>query len=160
MDRNLKPVEREVLYRYFGDSLDPAGINVDRLRLAPRPWSPLGGRIRLYPRHFKGGDPAKEIRVDDPPTCSVFLHEAVHVWQRQHGELVSFRGFLLQCVYAAGVDVYRYDTGLTDPGDMLRHFLLANLEQQGAMVQAMVYRDMTGMDGTVYGGIREYLKCR
>jgi hypothetical protein len=143
----MRPVssgERAFLEHYFH-----AGLAIDRIRLGSslgaRSWSPYGNRISLTRDLYLDGDPRADVRLSDPLAAAVFAHEAVHVWQRQHGRAVTREGALLQAGYTLGLfDPYAYDESESDAASLLAQFALGNIEQQGRMVQDYVYADRTG----------------
>jgi hypothetical protein len=142
--RRVSPSERAFLEHYFHDALA-----IERIRLGSslgaRSWSPYGNRISLTRDLYHDGDPRAEVRLEDARVAAVFAHEAVHVWQRQHGRAVTREGALLQAGYTLGLfDPYAYDERERHPASLLAQFALGNIEQQGRMVQDYVYADRTG----------------
>lgn len=150
--RALTAGERGFLGRYFDGSLDPDHIAIG-VSIGHRCWSPYGNRISLTARHFVAGDPRKEVVLGDAGVASTFAHEALHVWQRQHGQWVTLRGIPLQAGYALGLcDPYRHDSS-EDPREMLNIFLGGNIEQQGRIFERYVYASQTGGDTAAYRDI-------
>lgn len=144
--RPLTEGERAFLRHYFGASLALDRIRVGR-SLGRRSWSPFGARISLVTPLFEGGDPARSVKLESPYAAAVFAHEALHVWQRQHGRAVTREGAVLQAGYVLGVrDPYAYDHSLRDPRDLLAVFVLGNIEQQGKIFEDYVYAERTGRD--------------
>jgi hypothetical protein len=144
--RPLTESERAFLRHYFGASLDLERIRVGR-SLGSRSWSPYGGRISLVAPLFEGRDPARPVLLESPYAAAVFAHEAMHVWQRQHGRAVTREGAVLQAGYALGLhNPYAYDHSLSDPRDLLSVFVLGNIEQQGKIFEDYVYAERTGRD--------------
>jgi len=156
--RRLNARERAFLQRYFVGSLA-----LDRIALGTslgaRSWSPYGGRISLTVDLFREPDARSDVRLDDPYAASVFAHEALHVWQRQHGRAVTRQGARLQVGYALGLfDPYAYDLTLRDPRALLAAFVLGNIEQQGRIVQDYVAADMRGQDTTRFSHVARWIR--
>lgn len=142
--RRVSNRERAFLERYFHDALAIERISLGT-SLGRRSWSPHGNRISLTRDLYEDGDARADVNLADPRAASVFAHEAVHVWQRQHGRAVTREGALLQAGYSLGLfDPYAYDTEERDAATLLALFALGNIEQQGRMVQDFVYDDLTG----------------
>jgi hypothetical protein len=136
---------------------DPTPIT---LGLSPtrRSWSPLGARISLSARHYCHRRIGDGVDLDDPRAASVFAHELLHVWQRQHGRRVTFEGACLQVPYMlGGKSPYRY-AFTRDADAMLSTFLCGNIEQQGQMFQDYVFRDRTGKSTAPYASIAAYVR--
>jgi len=157
----MRPVsrnERAFLEHYFHDS-----IAIDRIRLGSslgaRSWSPYGSRISLTRDLYDEDDPRADVRLGDPRVAAVFAHEAVHVWQRQHGRAVTREGAWLQAGYSLGLfDPYAYDERERNPASLLALFALGNIEQQGRMVQDYVYADRTGRATTRFDKLLAWLR--
>jgi hypothetical protein len=142
--RRVSQRERAFLEHVFHHALVTDRIALGS-SLGRRSWSPYAGRISLTRDLFVDNDPRAEVRLDDPRAASIFAHEAVHVWQRQHGRAVTREGALLQAGYTLGLfDPYAYDTRERDAASLLAAFLLGNIEQQGRMVEDFVYAEHTG----------------
>jgi hypothetical protein len=143
--RPLSPEERGFLARHFGASLALDGVRIAR-SLGRRAWSPYGQRISLTPSCFAGGDARAQIALDDPRAASILAHEALHVWQRQHGVHVTLHGAVLQAGYVLRIrDPYRYDAS-EDPQHMLAQFVGGNIEQQGKIFEDYVFAWLSGRD--------------
>ncbi|HEY6880753.1 MAG TPA: hypothetical protein VI299_22170 [Polyangiales bacterium] len=158
--RRVSSRERAFLAHFFARSLD-----VDRIwigsSLGRRSWSPLAGRISLTRDLFRDRNPSAEVQLDDPRAASIFAHEALHVWQRQHGRAVTREGAWLQAGYALGVfDPYAYDTRVADARDLLAMFVLGNIEQQGRMMQDFVFAVCSGADATRFAKIAAWVRAR
>lgn len=156
--RRVSQAEHAFLIRYFGRSLAIERIHVGS-SLGRRSWSPLGARISLTRDLFQGGDARAEVRLDDPRAASIFAHEALHVWQRQHGRAVTREGARLQAGYALGLfDPYAYDGSLSDPAALLAAFLLGNIEQQGRMVEDLVRGELRGENSARFSAIAGWIR--
>ncbi|HEX5660452.1 MAG TPA: hypothetical protein VFX59_24825 [Polyangiales bacterium] len=153
--RRVSARERAFLRSFFADSLD-----VDRIwigsSLGQRSWSPFGARISLTRDLFAGA----EVALDDARAASIFAHEALHVWQRQHGRAVTREGAWLQAGYALGRDPYAYDRAVHDAGDLLAMFVLGNIERQGRMMQDYVYAACSGGDTARFRKIATWVQGR
>jgi hypothetical protein len=133
--RRLRQSELDFVEREFGSSLP-----LQRLRLSGggQPtgrcaWQPFGALIQMDDKFFQACDPSHPLRVFAYPTLA---HEALHVWQRIHGQCVvnvSVDGLFLGLT--RGQRAYRYDVSDRDPRVMLRRFLAGNIEQQGQMFE-------------------------
>jgi hypothetical protein len=150
--------EDSFLKEYFGDSLDTRSLRIGA-SLGRRSWSPFGHRISLVRSHFRGGNAASEIELEDPRAASVFAHEAMHVWQRQGGRRVTWEAIPLQAGYFAGRDPYAYEM-CEDPARMLERFLTANVEQQAKMLEDFVYLQRVGKDASVFETVAQYVRAR
>lgn len=158
--RSLTVAERLVLKALFGVSLDvnPIGLGSS---MCNRPWSPYGNRISLPDSFFKNNSEHDELELSDPYTLSVFAHEALHVWQRQHGAWVTICAAVLQLGRLLRVcNPYKYDSSITDPMAMLRHFEKGSVERQGQIFQRFVYDLQTGKDTARYCGVWNYIRNR
>ena len=158
--RSLTVAERRALKLLFGGSLnvDPIGVGAS---VHNRPWSPYGNRIGLPDRFFKNRSESGELELSDPYTLSVFAHEALHVWQRQHGEWVTTSAALLQFGRLLRIyNPYKYDKSVTDPDVLLRQFEEGSVEQQGQIFQSFVYDLRTGKDTAKYCGVWNYVRNR
>jgi hypothetical protein len=156
--RRVRPRERGFLERYFARSLAIDSI-VMGTSLGRRSWSPALGRISLTRDLFHERDPRADVRLEDPVAASVFAHEALHVWQRQHGRGVTREGAWLQAGYSLGwFDPYAYDLTLEDPRALLAAFVLGNIEQQGRMMQDYVAADLRGRDTSRFAGISAWIR--
>jgi hypothetical protein len=157
--RRVTAKERAFLGEFFARSLD-----VDRIwigsSLGKRSWSPVGGRISLTRELFRS-DSQAEVNLDDPRAASIFAHEALHVWQRQHGRAVTREGAWLQAGYSLGmIDPYAYDTRISHAGDLLTLFVLGNIERQGRMMQDFVFAACSGGDTRRYLKIAAWVRAR
>lgn len=156
--RRVHPAERTFLAHYFARSLI-----VDRVwigsSLGRRSWSPFGNRISLTRDLFVAGDPRAEVRLDDPRAASIFAHEALHVWQRQHGRPVTREGAVLQSGYALKLfDPYAYDERVGDPASLLAVFALANIEQQGRIFEHFVFAERSGRDVARFCKVADWVR--
>jgi hypothetical protein len=144
--RRASERERAFLAHFFHGALDVDPIWIGS-SLGKRSWSPLGGRISLTNDLFRERDPRAEVQLDDARAASIFAHEALHVWQRQHGRAVTREGAWLQAGYTLGwFDPYAYDTRVQDPADLLALFALGNIERQGRIMQDFVFAACSGRD--------------
>jgi hypothetical protein len=150
--------ECSFLKAYFGESLQLARLRI-AASLGHRSWSPYGHRISLVRRHFTAGDASNEVDMLDPRSASVFVHEAMHVWQRQGGRRVTWEAIPLQARYLAGVDPYAYEL-LVDPAQMLAIFLRANVEQQAKIFEDFVYRERVGADTAPFVDVVNFVRTR
>ncbi|MDB4988235.1 MAG: hypothetical protein JWN04_3413 [Myxococcaceae bacterium] len=156
--RRVTQAERAFLAHYFGDSLAIERISIGS-SLGSRSWSPLGARISLTRDLFREREPRAEVRLDNPLAASVFAHEALHVWQRQHGRAVTRQGARLQAGYALGLfDPYAYDVSVVDPASLLALFVLGNIEQQGRMMQDYVAADLQGLDTSRFDRLAAWIR--
>lgn len=156
--RRVSPAEQAFLARYFGRSLTAERIRIGT-SLGRRSWSPLGARISLTRDLFHDGDARAEVRLDDPRAASIFAHEALHVWQRQHGRAVTREGARLQAGYTLGLfDPYAYDQSLCDPAALLAAFVLGNIEQQGRMVEDLVRSELRGEDSARFNAVAGWIR--
>lgn len=153
--RALTARERTFLGRYFGASLDLNRVSVS-VALGARSWSPYGSHIRIS-RRLLG--PGREVCLEDPRAASILAHEAVHVWQRQHGRAVSRQGAVLQTLYTLRLhNPYLYDRSVTDPDGLLSLFLSANIEQQGQIFQDYVHAELTGRCSARFAAVAAYVR--
>ena len=144
--RRLLPPERDFLAAYFGESLALDRIWMGR-SLGARSWSPFGNRISLTADLYEARDPRSAVRLGDPHAAAIFAHEALHVWQRQHGRRVTLEGARLQAGYALALfDPYAYDLRVRDPATLLALFALGNIEQQGSIFEHFVFASESGRD--------------
>ncbi|HET6337350.1 MAG TPA: hypothetical protein VFG30_29200 [Polyangiales bacterium] len=150
--------EHSFLKEYFGDSLDTRSLRIGA-SLGRRSWSPFGHRISLVRRHFRGGNAAGEIELEDPRVASVFAHEAMHVWQRQGGRRVTWEAIPLQAGYLAGRDPYAYEA-CEDPVRMLERFMSANVEQQAKMLEDFVYLQRVGANVSMFESVAQHIRSR
>lgn len=142
--RRVSEGERSFLTHYFGDTLAIERIALGT-SLGRRSWCPYGARISLTRDLFCERDPRADVRLDDPRAAAVFAHEALHVWQRQHGRRVTWEGAFLQAGYGLRLfDPYAYDERIADPSALLVQFLFGNIEQQGRIFEHYVFADRTG----------------
>lgn len=149
--RRLLAVEAQFLERFFGDSLELGAIRIGS-SLGRRSWSPFGARISLSKRHFREGHAGGEVDLQDPHSAAVFAHEAMHVWQRQHGRAVTREAIPLQAGYLLGrFNPYAYEPS-DDPDVMLALFERCNVEQQAKIFEDYVLR-------TLCGGSVEAFEC-
>jgi hypothetical protein len=155
--RALSAGECSFLATYFGDALDTTSIRLVA-SLGKRSWSPFGHRISIVKRHFCEEHPDSEVALTDPHAASVFAHEAMHVWQRQHGRRVTWEAIPLQAGYMlAGRDPYHYEPS-DDPAQMLERFLTGNVEQQAKIVEDLVYRDRTGAPASAFAAVADHVR--
>jgi hypothetical protein len=136
--RPLLPREREFLADEFGDSLDLSRIRIagGGHPLGRIAWQPTAALIQLGDVCFEAGDSERALALQHFP---ILAHEALHVWQRVHKHSrfgVSIDGLLLGAL--RGRDAYIYDTGLSDPAELLTEFLHGNIEQQGQIFEDYV----------------------
>lgn len=156
--RPVHPRERAFLARYFGGSLD-----IDRIRLGSslgsRCWSPFGNRISLTVDLYEQRDARAPVRLDEPRVAAVFAHEALHVWQRQHGRAVTREGARLQAGYALGrFDPYEYDRGVLHPASLLALFVLGNIERQGRIFEDYVWAAQSGRDVARFAKVAAWVR--
>jgi len=156
MRRQLLQAEVDFLSRYFGNTLDTDSIRLAATR-GRRAYSIRSAHIRL-PRHcFVNLETAAPVNLLNPLTAATLVHEATHVWQRQSGLWVTLRGALLQLGDQCGIDPYAYDRAESNPMKMLSQFLRGNIEQQGQIVQDLVFSELTGQQTLQFGEVRAYL---
>jgi hypothetical protein len=158
--RRVSQRERAFLEHVFHHALE-----IDRIvlgsSLGRRSWSPYAGRISLTRDLFVDRDPRAGVRLDDPRAASIFAHEAVHVWQRQHGRAVTREGAVLQLGYTLRLfDPYAYDTSERNAASLLAAFALGNIEQQGRMVEDYVYAERTGSNTVHFDKLLRWLRRR
>jgi hypothetical protein len=153
--RRVSARERAFLREFFARSLEIERIWIGS-SLGKRSWSPFGARISLTRDLFAGS----EVALDDPRAASIFAHEALHVWQRQHGRAVTREGAWLQAGYALGRDPYAYDTRVVDASDLLAMFVLGNIERQGRMMQDYVFAACSGRDTARFAKIAAWVRER
>ena len=156
--RRLRDDERAFLAEYFGRALD-----LDRIwlgvSLGARCWSPFGNRISLTASMYERLDARASVRLGDPRCASIFAHEAVHVWQRQHGRGVTREGAVLQTGYTLGLfDPYAYDERVSDPRSLAALFALGNIEQQGRIFEDYVFAARTGREITRFAKVAEWVR--
>lgn len=155
--RRVTASERAFLAAFFGGSLATERIWIGS-SLGKRSWSPLGGRISLTRELFAQSG---EVALADPHAASIFAHEALHVWQRQHGRAVTREGAWLQAGYTLGrFDPYAYDTRVVNAADLLALFVLGNIEQQGRMMQDYVFAACSGSDTSRFAKIAAWVRAR
>ena len=157
--RQLHAVEAQFLERFFGDSLKTATIRLGST-VGRRSWSPFGARIGLSRRHFRERDAGSEVDLEDPLSASVFAHEAMHVWQRQHGRKVTREAIPLQAGYILGrFDPYHYEAS-EDPQAMLALFQCCNVEQQAKIFEDYVYGTLRGANTSALEAVARSVKLR
>jgi len=155
--RSLTSRECAFLAGYFGDSLllDRISLSVAR---GVRSWSPYGSHIRIS--HTLLG-PTREVALDQPRAASIFAHEALHVWQRQHGRAVSRQGAILQTLHTLKLhNPYAYDRSIVDPDRLLTLFSSANIEQQGQIFQDYVHAERTGQPVSRFLAVACFVRAR
>ena len=160
--RPLTEGEKNALRFYFGASLNVDAIDLEE-SIHGGAWSPSGNNISVPKNYFKNSDPCEELDLTDPNIYSVFAHEALHVWQRQHGQSVTVAGFFLhfgRIVSLGAYDPYEYDYSITDPNLLLNEFSSGNVEQQGWIFQNYVYSDQMGYNTSRYDRIADYVYWR
>jgi RHS repeat-associated protein len=159
--RSLTEGEKNALRYYFGASLNVDAINLE-ISESGSMWSPTGNNIYLPKEFFKENSECEELKITDPGIYAVFAHEALHVWQRQHGKNVFIRGGALQLarILTFGLyDPYKYDN-TTDPTKLLNVFKSGTVEQQGAILQQYVLDEQLGFDTSRYDEIAQYIYWR
>jgi len=145
--RPLKSKEINALKKYFGSSLKTDKIDLE-ISSHGGAWSPYGNQISLPEDFFKNNDECQELELTDPDIFSIFIHEAFHVWQRQHGMNVTSEAFFLHMVRILSLgnyDPYEYDTSITTPVDLLNEFRSSNVEAQAQIYQDYVWRDQQNL---------------
>ena len=158
--RPLMDVEAAFLEYFFGRTLDTSTIDVDTdfaTRVNGRAWSPYGGNIRLPKDYFTAGDPCKVVRLEHVRIASVFAHEATHVWQRQHYGSPTLQGIYLQPLNSLGIINAYTSPATNEPAEKFRQFARGNSEQQGQIVQDMVFAELSGLDTAPFALIRQLL---
>jgi hypothetical protein len=156
--RRVQPAERAFLAEYFGRSLAVDALWLGS-SLGRRSWSPIGARISLTRDLYEGRDPRAAVRLDDARAAAIFAHEALHVWQRQHGRRVTWEGARLQAGYSLDLfDPYAYDERERDPATLLTHFVFGNIEQQGRMFEHYVFAARTGRDITRFARLAAWVR--
>ncbi|MGE0823780.1 MAG: hypothetical protein AB7G75_14010 [Candidatus Binatia bacterium] len=156
MARALNVFEEKFLRQYFGDSLKTPRIRIMATPV-PRAHSVYGNYIGLPTWCFLCGDSAAEVDLANTYAAATFAHEAVHVWQRQQGLWVTWKGLWLQLGYGLGIDPYVYDCSEHDPDVLLEYFRSGNIEQQGQIVEDLVVAERTGQHIEKFRAVREYL---
>ena len=157
--RRLHEVETQFLQRFFGDSLDMSAIRMGS-SLGRRSWSPFGARISLSKRHFRERHASSEVDLEDPHSAAVFAHEAMHVWQRQHGRAVTREAIPLQAGYMLGrLDPYAYEAS-EDPDVMLALFERCNVEQQAKIFEDYVLGTLRGRSVRAFESIASSVQRR
>jgi hypothetical protein len=149
--------------RGFLEQLFAASLAIDRVwigsSLGRRSWSPFGNRISLTHDLFEQRDARAPVRLEEPRAASIFAHEALHVWQRQHGRRVTWQGAWLQAGYTLGLfDPYAYDVRVAQPADLLALFVLGNIEQQGRIFEDFVFATCTGRDVSRYARVAAWVR--
>lgn len=118
--RSLVDTERHVLARIFGASLDPAPV---RLREG------IGGLLNVSRRAFVIENTLYLPREALPLRRHLLVHEAVHVWQFQHGG----HAYIGDSVHAQLFgDGYELEKGLLQG----RAWAALNAEQQATLIEA------------------------
>lgn len=158
--RKLTLTERNFLESVFGKSLSTAVIDVNPGWNETRAYSPNGNNIRFPIGMFYNEDARYMIRLSDTRIASTLVHEAFHVWQRQHGQWVTTRGIACQVINSLGLsNPYHYDM-YTNSQAMLEQFKAANVEAQAQMfedgIAALVAGDVS-VSG-YYWDIIQYVK--
>jgi hypothetical protein len=157
--RPLHEAETEFLQRFFGPSLDTSTIRISS-SLGRRSWSPFGARIGLARRHFRERHAGSEVGLEEPNSAAAFAHEALHVWQRQHGRAVTREAIPLQAGYLLGrFDPYAYE-GSEDPAVMLALFERCNVEQQAKIFEDYVLHTLRGRSVHAFEHIASSVKLR
>lgn len=157
--RPLTDTEKNALRVYFGRSLNADVIDLDSA-LGSRPYSPAGNKIRLPSSYFRGNRPCGEVILTDPAIYSMFAHESLHVWQRQHGVYVTTKGLFLQLGYLLGAKVYRYNIGISDPAKMLQEFIKSNIEAQGQIWEDFVRMSENGSNVYKFHDVYNYVRSK
>lgn len=160
--RPLAPAEQALLQRYFGGNLryerirvgaTPLGIS----RRASSPW----GSTAFFPRScFEAADPQRPLALSSMRVQRKLVHEATHIWQRQHGDWVTLRALPLQVRYLLGRDVYGYDRTVDGPEPCLTLFRSANVEQQGQMIEELLGDEQRGAQSDKWQAVLRYLQNR
>ena len=133
--RPLTPTERAFLEAVYGKSLNTKVIDINPSFEKGQPYSPIGNDIRLPIEMFHNEDVRYMVILSDSSIASTLVHEAFHVWQRQHGQWVTTRGLVRQTLYKLGInDPYQYDV-LSTGAEMLKQFKTANVEAQAQMFE-------------------------
>lgn len=159
--RSLTEGEKNSLRYYFGASLNVNAINLE-VSQSGSMWSPTGNNIYLPEEFFSNNSECGELKVENPGIFAVFAHEALHVWQRQHGQSVTVSGGALQLgrILSFGLyDPYKYKN-TSDPQQMLDVFKSGNVEQQGAIFQQYVLDEQRGLDTSRYDQVAQYVYWR
>jgi len=157
--RPLTAAEAAFLERYFGRALryERVSLASSILNLTGRAITPWRSAIHMPRAMFAGGDPRREVALGSPWCAAVLAHEAVHAWQRQHGDRITLRA---AWAHALGWlrDPYAYASS-PDPGEMLDRFLGGSPEQQARMVQDAVLLDLRGEERTRFERVLQHLKA-
>ena len=158
--RPLTAAEAAFLERYFGRALryERVSLASSVLNLTGRAVTPWRSAIHMPRAMFTGGDPRRQVALGTPWCAAVLAHEAVHAWQRQHGDRITLRA---AWAHAWGWlrDPYWYP-GVSDPDAMLAIFERGTPEQQARMVQDAVLLDLRGGERTRFERVLAHLKRR
>ncbi len=155
MRRRLIQTEVDFLQRYFGTALDTSSIRLAAAR-GRRAYAIHGNHIWLPRQDFMSRDTTASVNLLEL-SAATLAHEATHVWQRQRGLWVTLKGAVLQLGNQCGIDPYAYDRWESDPTTLLSHFLTGNIEQQGQIVQDLVFCDLTGQTVAKFCEVHAYL---
>ena len=97
---------------------------------------------------FFNSDPRQTLRLEDKDVETALAHEAFHVWQRQHGHLVTSLAAIQQALLSLGIlDPYSYD-GRGDDVDIYSRFVLGGVEEQAQIFEDYVRADLDGNAAT------------
>ena len=158
--RPLTPTERAFLEAVYEKSLNTKLIDINPSFEKGQPYSPMGNDIRLPIEMFHNEDVRYMVVLSDSSIPSTLVHEAFHVWQRQHGQWVTTRGLVRQALYKLGIsDPYQYDV-LSTGAEMLKQFKTANVESQAQMFEDGVTVMLSGNASTLspYWDIINYVR--
>ena len=158
--RPLTAAEAAFLERYFGRALryERVSLASSILNVTGRAITPWRSAIHMPRAMFTAGDPRREVALREPWCAAVLAHEAVHAWQRQHGDRITLRA---AWAHAWGWlrDPYAYPTS-HDADEMLAFFLGGTPEQQARMVQDAVLLDLKGFEHARFARVLEALRSR
>lgn len=131
LNRPLTEAERLLLHDIFGNALDTDAIRICAARFMPF----QAASVAMSPNGYMYFPPQRlychDFACQAAPRRALFVHEAVHVWQRQLGYPVLLCGLCLALQGGYWRNrAYRYRHLL----DRRPHFSRFNMEQQAQMV--------------------------
>lgn len=115
--RPLSNLEKSVVASPISDTLD-----LDRVRIVPRRWTPLTPKHITVARGYKIFYPGDTGPKDTVYHLAHLVHEIVHVWQYKYWGVSLYSPRWLN-------RIYKYKL---EPGDQFRQF---GLEQQAALFE-------------------------
>lgn len=136
--RALTPGEIALAQRLFGPSIcyDKVGITAGKFM----PFQPKGTAMAPDGNLYMYGCYHEDYSTQPPLTQSHFIHEMVHVWQKQNGVLDPIASALkLSLTYR-----FNYNAAYEYALDATRDLTSYNMEQQATIVQDYFLRDICG----------------